>query len=154
MTLANFLHMLLGAGLVAFGVLAHAAAMRLSRDASLPSYRDGLAPVPVPAPSRANRKVPTPRRRTESVVPDAVLPATATAPPRAKVANVRPASVASDAVAKDDAMAKDVIAALVSAGYRKSAAAAAVFAVPPSECTTLESWTVAALRCCARGGRA
>lgn len=43
-------------------------------------------------------------------------------------------------------MSKDVIAALVGAGYKRSAAAAAVDACTSAERATIEDWTRAALR--------
>lgn len=45
-----------------------------------------------------------------------------------------------------DAMARDVAEVLTGAGYRKSEAAAAVAACKPSEQSSLEAWTRAALR--------
>lgn len=51
-----------------------------------------------------------------------------------------------------NAMAKDVIAALAQAGYTKAVAAEAVWSCSGSERSTLESWTRAALRRCARNG--
>lgn len=46
----------------------------------------------------------------------------------------------------------DVVAVLVATGYRKAVAAKAVAACTPSEQSTPESWTRAALRRCAMGG--
>jgi hypothetical protein len=46
----------------------------------------------------------------------------------------------------------DVVAVLIAAGYRKPLAAKAVAACTPSEQSSPESWTRAALRRCATGG--
>jgi Holliday junction resolvasome RuvABC DNA-binding subunit len=50
------------------------------------------------------------------------------------------------ATSTQDSMRCDVIAALVQAGYSKHEAAEAVAGVPSSACSTLESWTRAALK--------
>ena len=49
------------------------------------------------------------------------------------------------------AMAKDVIAALVSAGFKKAQASEAAWGCTAAERATLEDWTGAALRRCAKG---
>jgi hypothetical protein len=47
---------------------------------------------------------------------------------------------------------EDVIAALVAAGYKKPTATEATWACGDAERATIEGWTAAALRRCARGG--
>jgi hypothetical protein len=47
---------------------------------------------------------------------------------------------------------EDVVAALMTAGYKRPVATEATWACSPSERETLESWTASALRRCVRGG--
>jgi hypothetical protein len=121
--------MLFGAALFALGVLAVALAdrirgLRVSRDMAPPRER---APR---APSVSAQPVETAE----------LLRSTLPKPPRAPRAEPKVAS------AEDD-----VIAALVTAGYKKSIATEAAWACSPAERTTVERWTAAALRC-AHGG--
>lgn len=178
MSIINALHMLLGAGLVAFGVLAHAAATlmlknqraaKVDRDNSWegdwewrPSARH--AGQPVQARSAVHRKtenkaVGTPA--TGSRVP-AVLdlsPSVIRQPipviPRKPQRDRRPITgeVALAATDIDAAMAKEVTLALISNGYDKVTARAAVEQVSKSDRGSLETWMVAALRACNRGAR-
>jgi hypothetical protein len=129
----SVLYMLLGAALVAVGVLASALADRIR----------GL---------RSSREQPVraPREKT------------ATAPQRSAIAVVEPAEVLRSAPIKPrTARAEqkststeggdDVIAALVGSGFKKATAAEATWACTAAERTTIEGWTAAALRR-ARGG--
>jgi hypothetical protein len=109
MSIESVLFMLLGAALVAIGVLAAALADHI-RDL------------------RITRE---PLQRT--------LPRKAISEP---IEVVEPEPTRAERVG----MSKDVIAALIAAGYKRSAAAAAVDACTSAERTTIENWTRAALR--------
>lgn len=127
----NTLFMLLGAALVAIGVLAAAAAdrirgLRISREAA-PRERAPRAPS-VPA-QQERQAIPVVE------LPRPTVPKQPKAPPKA-------ANDGSD----------DVIAALVATGFKKPVAAEATWACSAAERATVESWTAAALRRCARGG--
>jgi hypothetical protein len=58
----------------------------------------------------------------------------------------------SSSPAKPDGGGEDVIAALIAAGYKKPVASDAAWACTSAERATIEAWTCAALRRCARGG--
>lgn len=64
--------------------------------------------------------------------------------PRAKIAQAAPSE---DFATSTGGMGGDVVRALVTAGYSKPAANAAMNAAPYSTRSTLESWTRAALAC-------
>lgn len=125
--------MLLGAALVAIGVLAAALAdrirgLRVSRDA-VPRERTNRAQVspaaiPVIEPAEMLRAAPTVAKPRQQKVP---------------------------AGPKTEDGSDDVIAALVAAGYKKPIAAEAAWACSSAERATVEDWTRAALRRCARG---
>lgn len=137
MTAASILYMLMGAVLVMLGVLATALAdrirgLRVSRETA-PRERAGrgqsahaVLPVAEPEPMAPAKPPRTPR-----------------AEPRAE----------SKVQAGTDGSA-DVIAALVQAGYKKPEAAEATWGCSAVERTTIERWTGAALRRCARGAMA
>lgn len=137
MTLNSVLFMLLGAALVAVGVLASALADRIrglrgSRETSSPRERTSRA-APAPQPSRAVISV------VEAAEP---LRATPPAKPQRRVEpKPQPSADGSD----------DVITALVTAGYKKPIATEATWACTAAERATVEGWTAAAFRRCARG---
>ena len=125
----NTLFMLLGAALVALGVLAAAAAdrirLRISRE---------------PAPRERTSRAPSvPAQQERQAIPVVELPR-ATLPKQPKAPKAP--SDGSD----------DVIAALVATGFKKPVASEAAWACSAAERATVESWTAAALRRCARGG--
>ena len=126
MTATAVLDMLFGAALVAIGVLAAALADRLR---GLRVSRD-----------RAPRVVAPIRTPIEVVEPEAVPAARSERPRAPKIES------------KASSAADDVIAALVAAGYKKPIAAEAAWACSVAERATIEGWTYAALRRCARGG--
>jgi hypothetical protein len=130
MNLANVLLMLLGAALVAVGVLAAALADRI-RGLRVPATR-----------TAATRTARTPIEVVEAEVVASPPPA---APPKA----ARAPRAESKPQASDGA--DDVIAALVAAGYKKTIATEAVWGCGQDERTPVERWTRAALRL-ARGG--
>jgi hypothetical protein len=134
----NALSMLFGAALVALGVLAAALADRvrglhISRDAreALRERGGRAASVPPPLP----RAIPV------------------TEVPEFRAAPARPSRAPRESpkVAGSDG-GDDVIAALVAAGYKKPIAAEATWACGAGERASIEGWTAAALRRCARGG--
>ena len=130
----NTLSMLLGAALVALGVLAAALAdrirgLRVSRRDAEPRERATRAPS-VPAPP-----VPMHAARTTIPVVEAAEP---------------PKQPKAPKIANDGG--DDVIAALVAAGYKKPIATEATWACSAAERATVEGWTASALRKCARGG--
>jgi len=129
MSLSSLLTMLLGAALVAIGVLASALAdrvrgLRISREGQ-PRERASRAPVP-PAVAEA-----------------AELPRATPAPARTPRAQPRPAAAPEGG--------EEVIAALVGSGYKRPIATEAAWACTAAERATVEIWAVAALRR-ARGG--
>ena len=133
------LSMLLGAALVALGVLASALADRIR----------GLRPVPQaretsPLTSRAR-----PLRASVPVVEtsDLIQPAA----PRPLQGRLRAEPKPPTSLPRDE-RGEDVIAALVAAGYKKPIATEAAWACSTTDRTTVERWTAAALRRCARGG--
>ena len=137
----NILSMLLGAALVALGVIAAALAdrirgLRISRDArdTIPRERVSRAPS-VPA---------QPARAAFPVIEHAELLRGTPKQPRGARAEPK---VAASAEGGDD-----VIAALVASGYKKSIATEAAWACSAGERATVEGWTASALRRCARGG--
>lgn len=132
----NTLSMLLGAALVALGVLAAALAdrirgLRVSREAAQP---------------RAGRdKIPSARGSAIPVVEPAELLRPA---PKVRVSRQESKSAPTTSTDGGD----DVIAALMAAGYKKPIATEATWACSMAERATIEGWTAAALRRCARGG--
>jgi hypothetical protein len=133
----NALSMLFGAALVAIGVLASALADRIRGHMASRHSRDV---APRERAVRASTPPPMPR------VPvfEAPLASPAKTP---RVPRVEP-----KAAPKGQDGGDDVIAALVGAGYKKPVASEAVWACGPAERASIELWTAAALRRCARGG--
>ena len=130
----NTLWMLLGAAIVSIGVLASALADRIR---GLRVSRDGYAPR-----ERAPRATSVPA--APPVIPVMEVRSAPPKPPR--VPRVEP-----KAAGTTDG-GDDVIMALVGAGYKKPVATEAVWACGPAERASIEKWTAAALRRCARGG--
>lgn len=124
----HILYMLLGAVLVMLGILAAALSDRLRgiclvREVA-PRERPARAAISVIEPVEVFRAAPAKQRspRVES--------------------KAAPSSEGGD----------DVIAALVAAGYKKAIATEATWACGTGERASIEGWTAAALRRCARGG--
>lgn len=136
MTGTSVLYMLLGALLVTAGVLVSALAERIR---GLRSARE----VPVPR-ERASRAQSQPVRQAIPVEEVADLP-------RAAAVKHRAPRVESKPQANTDG-GDDVIAALVAAGYKRPIATEATWACGAGERASIEGWTAAALRRCARGG--
>jgi hypothetical protein len=130
---AAALHMLLGAALVALGVIAAALADRIR---GLKATRDVM-------PRERTVRVAAPAIQVMEVVSE--MPRQAARPPR--VPRVEP-----KAASKGQDGGDDVIAALVAAGYKKPVATEATWACGAGERASIEGWTAAALRRCARGG--
>jgi hypothetical protein len=130
MSLNNVLLMLLGAVLVAIGVLAAALADRIrglritraSRVAREPeTYGDEDLPIVVAA--RKKRRAPVPSAADTIFVADSPVEANQHA-----------------------TNADDVVDALVAAGYKKSVATDAVWSCEQADRATIERWAAAALR--------
>jgi len=143
MTGTSILYMLFGAALVAVGVLASALAdrirgLRISREAAPPRERASRVP-PVPAP--------VPAHSVRSAIPVVDVEPLRTAPPKPPRSPRAEPKVAESTDGGDD-----VIAALIASGYKKAIATEATWACGAAERATIESWTVSALRRCARGG--
>ena len=132
------LSMLFGAALVAIGVLAAALADRIR---GLRISRDAREAAP---------------RRAASVAahsPRATIPVVEHSEYRGTPAPVKqPRAPRAEPKVPSPEGGEDVIAALVAAGYKKAIAAEAAWACSTGERTTVETWTAAALRRCARGG--
>ena len=129
---AAVLYMLLGAALVASGILASALADRI-RGVKLVQEAPSARPI---------RERLAPTVAAIPVVEVEVHPA----PAPAKAPRVtRPETKTEDGSA-------DVIAALIEAGYKKSIATDAAWACTAAERATVEGWATSALRRCARGG--
>ena len=136
----NTVYMLFGAALVCLGILASALAdrirgLRVSRD-SREVGRESTAR------ERGSRAVAASATRGPIQVVEAAEP------PRKPAVTRRAAETKTQAEEGGD----DVIAALVGSGYKKAQATEATWACTPSERATVEHWTAAALRRCARGG--
>lgn len=121
MTAAAALHMLLGAALVALGVIAAALADRIR----------GL---------RVAREPERSRRAPIEVVESRPEP-------KAKAKSGESALAGQ----KAQGMADEVLSALIAAGYKKPVASEAVWGCSAQERETIEHWTRAALRRCAKG---
>ena len=137
----NTLFMLLGAALVAIGVLAAAAADRIR------GLRISREPAPRERPSRAPSVPAHSTQQARQAIPIVELPPAA----QPKVPRSEPKVSRSEPKAPSDG-SDDVIAALVAAGFKKPIAAEAAWACSAAERATIESWTASALRRCARGG--
>jgi len=136
MTGTSVLYMLLGALLVTAGVLVSALADRVR---GLRSSREVTA-----SRERGSRAQNQPARQAIQVEEVADLPRAAAVKPRAPRVESKPQA--------DTEGGDDVIAALVAAGYKKPIATEATWACGPGERASIEGWTAAALRRCARGG--
>jgi hypothetical protein len=137
MQLNNILFMLLGAALVAAGVLSSALADRIR----------GVKIVREAQPrERASRGASAVEVRAVDAVPVA-----APAELRATPAKVIRARADLKPVAATEG-GEDVIAALVGSGYKRPIATEATWACTAAERATVEGWTASALRRCARGG--
>jgi len=131
MNLSSFFCMLLGAALVAGGVLANALAdrirgLKITREAQPRTNRTQPAPAPIQV--------------VEAEQVPAVRPAPVKRATRPEVKT--PATEGSE----------EVIAALVTAGYKKPVATEATWACGAGERASVEVWTAAALRRCALRG--
>jgi hypothetical protein len=161
--LSNVLLILLGAGLVSVGFLGAALAGRIrdpraSRmkcdgcghawDQDADAARDLLHRREPSSPAELREPKSGERRLIPVVDPAELIRAktTATATKSPRVPHPEPKAVASTAGGED------VIAALVAAGYKKPIATEATWACTADERATIERWTAAALRRCARGG--
>jgi len=133
MNLNSVLMMLLGAALVAVGVLANALADRIR----------GLKIAREAAPRERASRVQSAPAIIPVIEPELVRPAPAK-PPRAPRIEPKPTAMTEGG--------EDVIAALVAAGYKKPIATEATWACGAGERASIEGWTAAALRRCARGG--
>ena len=134
MTGTSILYMLLGAVLVAAGVLAAALADRIR----------GLRVTRSVEPrERASRAPSVHAART-------VIPVFEAAPLRSTPAKPRASRV--EPKVSPESGGDDVIAALVASGYKKPIATDATWACSAAERATIEGWTAAAFRRCARGG--
>ncbi len=142
--LNDTLHVLLGAALVAIGVLATALADRIR---GLQASRRERAMTP------ATRGTVRAARPPIDVVDAEVVEAAP--PPRCAPTGPtepRPARTPRAEVKLPCDGADDVIAALVAAGYKKPIATEATWACGQGERASIEGWTRAALRRCVRGG--
>ena len=138
----NTVYMLFGAALVCLGILASALAdrirgLRVSRDGR--DVREGREST---ARERSSRVVAASSPRGPIQVVEA-----AEAPRKPAVTRR-----ASETKTQAEEGGDDVIAALVASGFKKAQATEATWACTPSERATVEHWTAAALRRCARGG--
>jgi hypothetical protein len=136
----NAIYMLFGAALVCLGILASALADRIR----------GLRVARGDRENRENHES-APRTARGSSAPSSRSSIPVVEPaefPRKPPASRR----APEAKAPADEGGEDVIAALVASGYKKAQATEATWACTPSERATVEHWTAAALRRCARGG--
>lgn len=140
--LNDVLHILLGAALVSVGFLVAALAERIR----------GRRPA---------REVPAQRERTSAsrVQPPTPLPAhqspqsiPVVGPSDILRSGARRSRLGAETKASATTGGDDVIAALVASGYKKPVATEATWACSDTERATIEGWTAAALRRCARGG--
>jgi hypothetical protein len=141
--MTDVVHVLLGAALVAIGILAAAIADRI-RGVRLMRGTSGAATQP-----RSAVPVHTAVPGTRSVKPRgarASVPRTSSSPSSDR-------SVSGDAADANchAAVADEVIAALVASGHPKPLATEAVWGCGQPERESVESWTLAALRRCVRG---
>lgn len=136
--MTDLAHVLLGAVLVAIGVLAGGLADRLRgirfTRATPPLHRAGFSVPPHPATIDASES-----RQLEPT----------RSSPRAPSRGSQP--LAGGTRPPESADADDVIAALVAAGYKKPIATEAARGCREAERVTVEHWTRAALRRCAKG---
>lgn len=131
MSLDSALHMLLGAALVAIGVLATALADRIR---GIRATREQAQRTTSPRSTRAPIEIVEAQIESQ--------------PPPKPVRAVRPQPQPQ----QNNNGADDVITALVAAGYKKTIATEAVWGCTQVERATIEGWTRAALRRATRGG--
>lgn len=133
MTGTSVLYMLLGAALVAVGVLASALADRIRSP-------------------RSSREAPQIRATREKAVPvqHTAIPVVESSEVL-RAAPLKPRSIRAEQRVANTEGGDDVIAALVGSGFKKAVATEAAWACSTAERATIEGWTVAALRR-ARGG--
>ena len=129
--LSNVLFMLLGAGLLALGVIAAAIADRIR----------GL---------RAARETAPRERASRAQSAPAVISVVETADLRSTPVTKTVRAVRAEPKINTEG-GDDVIAALVAAGYKKSIASDATWACSIIERATIENWTRSALQRCIRG---
>lgn len=129
MQLTNVLNVLLGAALVSVGVLVAALAERIR---GTRAAREAAA--------RTSRTQGTPIAQALPITPRDVIPVETFRAARAQKTSSRAEG------------GEDVVAALVASGYKKPVATEATWACGDAERATIEGWTAAALRRCARGG--
>lgn len=141
MSLNSVLTMLLGAALVAVGVLASALAdrirgLKLARETRQQALepRERAPRVPSPAISVVEPTAEVPR----------TTPVAHAKTPRAARPESRPSASTEGG--------EEVIAALVAAGYKRPIATEATWGCTAAERATVEGWAACALRRCARGG--
>jgi hypothetical protein len=147
--LLETLHILLGAALVALGVIAAAVADRIrGLRVNRPTTRreaianaDAIEVVAAPAVPKTRRQQYVDRDVGGGLIVG-----------RTHVPFVRVATGESPLQVKMDQDASEVIAALVAAGYKKAIATEATWGCGAAERATIEVWVAAALRRCARGG--
>lgn len=138
--LNNVLFMLLGAGLVTVGFLAAAYAERLRGTRAQETPKSQAARGQTPVITVESAEIPHSRsRETANEPPEMPRTPTVTRISRAS----RQAAPSTGA---------EVVAALIAAGYKRTIAAEATWACEEAERTTIENWTVSALRRCAQGG--
>jgi hypothetical protein len=136
MQLSNVLFMLLGAALVAVGVLSSAIADRIR----------GVKITRETQPrERASRASSAPAIVVSPPVIEYAKPIPVPTSKPARALRTESKTAATDG-------GEDVIAALVGAGYRKPVATEATWGCTAAERATVEAWTAAALRRCARVG--
>jgi hypothetical protein len=146
--LSNVLFILLGASLVAVGVLTTALAERLRGNAPTEEKRP-QAPRTVVAEPTEMPRTPTVTRSAREVTPLVTPPATGTEMPRTPtVTRVARA----ETKITSPGLGENVISALVAAGYKRTMAAEATWACDKTERASIGAWTAAALRRCAPGG--
>jgi hypothetical protein len=148
--LSNVLFILLGAGLVSVGFLAAALAERI-RGPRISHERTTRAPAEMTRTPRAStitavEPAQTPRAPHASII--TIEPSEMPRTPTVTRVPRTPRPETKDAPSPGD----DVIAALVTAGYKRPVATEATWACSPAERETIEGWTACALRRCARGG--
>ena len=145
--LNNALFLLLGAGLMAIGVLAAALAERIR----------GFRPMETDRPEAQERRAPRPSIITIADAPEMPRSPTITrAPARSQTASDSTEMSRSPTVTRASRAARaatpnlgdDVIAALVTTGYKRPIATQATWACDEAERMTIELWTAAALRRC------
>jgi hypothetical protein len=146
--LNNVLFMLLGTGLVTVGFLAAAYAERirgaramkiLERPTTRPQEQQASRPSSTIEPAAMSHARSSAHREMTNA--PAEMPRTPTITRISRATRQAPPSPGDE-----------VVAALIAAGYKRTIAAEATWACGEAERTTIENWTVSALRRCAQGG--